>query len=442
MKKGIYRYTYLVLIISCSSFAFYIYNKGKNTVQLPQLKDRNAELSLAADWPIVQKTTAQLLTEIKKKPGQNKLYLALAKEYLQEGRVSGNFSYYNEASLELIDHVLKIEPKNLDALCLKGTVLMSQHRFEECKQLMEGVALENSYNAYVFGLLTDAHLELGNYNEAILMADKMVGLRPDLRSYSRISYLRELHGDLPGAIEAIQLAISAGYPGGEETEWARMILAHLYENSGDLIHAEEQYRMALEERPNYPFALSGLGKIAKAKGILNQAIQFQLDAIKIMADASFFEELVELYSLNQELDKMNEYAQLTINSLKKDNQIAYKDQKKGHFSDRELAKLYLSIKDYKNALEYSKRDYERRPMNIESCEILAWSYYNLGQFSELKPLIEKAMRTNYKNPEFLARIGIMQNAIGNQSLGLELIKSAFAKKPYLDIELEDAIWML
>ncbi|MBL0235139.1 MAG: hypothetical protein IPQ02_00565 [Saprospiraceae bacterium] len=67
MKKGIYRYTYLVLIISCSSFAFYIYNKGKNTVQLPQLKDRNAELSLAADWPIVQKTTAQLLTEIKKK---------------------------------------------------------------------------------------------------------------------------------------------------------------------------------------------------------------------------------------------------------------------------------------------------------------------------------------------------------------------------------------
>ena len=81
-------------------------------------------------------------------------------------------------------------------------------------------------------------------------------------------------------------------------------------------------------------------------------------------------------------------------------------------------------------------------MNIESCEILAWSYFNLGQISELKPLLEKAMRTNYKNPEFLARIGIMQNAIGNQSLGLELIKSAFAKKPSLDTELEDAIWML
>ena len=162
MKKGIYHYTYLVLIISCSSFAFYIYNKGKNTLQLPQLKDRNNALSQAADWTNVQKTTTQLLTEIKNKPGQNKMYLALAKEYLQEGRVSGNFSYYNGACLELIDHVLNKEPKNLDALCLKGTVLMSQHRFEECKQLMQGVAQENSYNAYGFGLLTDAHLELGN----------------------------------------------------------------------------------------------------------------------------------------------------------------------------------------------------------------------------------------------------------------------------------------
>ena len=48
-----------------------------------------------------------------------------------------------------------------------------------------------------------------------------------------------------------------------------------------------------------------------------------------MADASFFEELVELYGLNQQLVTMNEYAQLTINSLKKDNEIAYKDQKMG-----------------------------------------------------------------------------------------------------------------
>ena len=51
------------------------------------------------------------------------------------------------------------------------------------------------------------------------MADKMVSIRPDLRSYSRISYLREIHGDMPGAIEAMKMAIQAGYPGYEDRAW-------------------------------------------------------------------------------------------------------------------------------------------------------------------------------------------------------------------------------
>jgi hypothetical protein len=45
----------------------------------------------------------------------------------------------------------------------------------------------------------------------------MMAIRPDLRSYSRVSYLREIFGDIPGAREAMLMAIQAGYPGQEET---------------------------------------------------------------------------------------------------------------------------------------------------------------------------------------------------------------------------------
>ncbi len=45
------------------------------------------------------------------------------------------------------------------------------------------------------------------------MLNRMVSIRPDIRSYSRISYLREIHGDIPGAIEAMELAVEAGAPG-------------------------------------------------------------------------------------------------------------------------------------------------------------------------------------------------------------------------------------
>ena len=55
----------------------------------------------------------------------------------------------------------------------------------------------NPYNAYVYGLLVDGNVEMGNYDTAVAYADKMVGVRPDLTSYSRVSYLREIFGDYP-----------------------------------------------------------------------------------------------------------------------------------------------------------------------------------------------------------------------------------------------------
>jgi hypothetical protein len=38
----------------------------------------------------------------------------------------------------------------------------------------------------------DGNVEMGNYDSAVAFADKMVALRPDLTSYSRVSYLREI----------------------------------------------------------------------------------------------------------------------------------------------------------------------------------------------------------------------------------------------------------
>ena len=68
----------------------------------------------------------------------------------------------------------------------------------------------NPYNAYVYGLLVDGNVEMGNYDTAVSYADKMVSVRPDLTSYSRVSYLREIFGDYAGSIKAMQMAVEAG----------------------------------------------------------------------------------------------------------------------------------------------------------------------------------------------------------------------------------------
>src|SRR5204863_1062772 len=128
-------------------------------------------------------------------------------------------------------------------------------QFAEAKSLAEKAKSINPNNAYVYGVLVDANVELGNYQEAIAMSDKMQSLKPSLESYSRASYLREIFGDYNGAVQAMQMAVKAGVTGSESGEWARVTLGDIYLNMGKLDSAENEYKASLITRPNFPNAL-------------------------------------------------------------------------------------------------------------------------------------------------------------------------------------------
>ena len=112
----------------------------------------------------------------------------------------------------------------------------------------------------------DAQVELGQYDAAVDTFQQMVDLRPDLSSYSRVSYARELYGDVSGAIEAMQQAVTAGAPAAENTSWTRVQLGNLYFNSKQLDKAETEYKTALNAYPNYLHALAGLAQVEAARG--------------------------------------------------------------------------------------------------------------------------------------------------------------------------------
>ena len=87
------------------------------------------------------------------------------------------------------------------------------------------------------------------YEDAVATFQKMVDVRPDQTSYARVSYARELHGDLKGAMTAMQAAVNAAPPGTEGTEWTRVQLGQLYFNTGDPTTADQLYQQSLALYP-------------------------------------------------------------------------------------------------------------------------------------------------------------------------------------------------
>ena len=432
MKK----YAYLILtgVTAALFICILVFSKEKKII--PGFKERQGTIGLTAEWLNTKQAIEGLLAKTKDNPSDFKSLLALAQAYIQEARVTGDHGYYDKASLELLDNVLKKEPKNFEALTLKAVVLLSQHHFAEGLETGKQAAAINPDNAFIYGIMCDANVELGNYDEAVKMADKMISTRPDIRSYSRVSYLREIYGDMPGAIQAMKLAVAAGYPGLEQTEWTRIILGHLYENTGKQDSALLQYSIALTNRPDYAFAIAGLGHIEKAKKNYAEAIKLYEKAKSQIVEFSFADELTDLYRLNNEPDKSKKSAEDVVEQLGA-NAGNESQSSHGHYADKELAYAYLKLSDTDNALKHALLEYERRPNNIDVCEAVAWVRYKKGEFAEANKLIETALRTHSKNPVLLCRAGLIKVNSGDKEKGTQLIQQALVLNPALDIDLKN-----
>ena len=391
---------------------------------------RQGMIASSSEWINTKAAIDGLIYKVRTNPSDKRSTLALGMAYIQESRISGNHAYYDNAALNLFEKILKEEPENFEALIGKATVLLSQHHFTEAMPVAELAKKVSPHSATVYGLLTDAFVETGNYEKAIEMADKMSATRPDIRSYSRISYLREIFGDYKGAIDAMKMAVDAGYPGMEQTEWSRQQLGHLYENTGDLQKAEFCYDQSIYFRPSFSWAYAGKARIAKAKGNYFQAIDFLKQAQGLLKEFSFQQEMTELYRITNQPLKAAVSARETIillGGLQGDES----EKNHGHYADKELAYACIDSYNYMEAYKHALIEYNRRPDNIEINQALAWVNYKLGRYETANKYMEFALRTHSKNPVLNYQAGLILTKLGRQEEGRKLIKQSLETDPFL-----------
>ncbi len=424
---------YIILVSFLIAFIAAIVVTQKKEPDFSKLKPQLGNISSSSEWINTQAAIAGMEDQLRNNPlKSNEIKLKLAQAYMQEGRVTGEHSYYDALAFKMVNEVLKGAPENFEALCCKATLQASAHQFTDALQTSTQAIKVNPYNAYIYGVKCDALVELGKYDEAIAAGDKMVGIRPDIRSYSRISYLREIVGDYSGAIEAMKLALSSGYPGLEQTEWVRVYLAHLYEITGKTKEAEMYYQQALINRKLYAPAIVGLGRIEKLKKNYPKAIKYYQEANDLMQDYSYHQELALLFVLTNEKEKSDKEFQKALDLLMKHKHPTSEENGIGHNIDRELALVYLSMNENEKALNSARAEYEVRPNNIDVNEVLAWSYYKVADYKHAQAHIFKALKTKSKNAELWYKAGLIFQANNYDELGNKYRTIALHTNPLLD----------
>jgi len=372
---------------------------------------------------------------IDKMPNSSDGYNQLAAAYMQKARETANFDY-NASADDALTRSLTVEPDNYDALKLRSKLQLTYHRFADALETARRAQNVRADDHDVWGQMTDALVELGEYPAAVRAAQKMVDLRPDSSAYARVSYLRELHGDTKGAIQAMTAAVKAANPNDPEgVAWCRTQLGNELMNVGKLEAAEREFDGALLIFADHHLALQGKARARMAAGDFQGAARIyeQQQSKTPSADAALA--LGDLYMLlGREDAAKTEYQQ--FESLERENAALERSYRHmfNYWLDHDL--------NLGEALIRATSEYDSRK-DIFTCDSLAWALFKNGRVAEAKDLINQALRTGTKDARINYHAGMIYKTLNIRDRAAQHLQLGAAPNSSFDpLQAENAKKML
>jgi tetratricopeptide (TPR) repeat protein len=226
-------------------------------------------------------------------PGDYVTWAELGLSYVQQARITADPSYYPKAqgAFEASRRVRRDD----NALALVGLAALAAARHDFPGALAQGrrALAVDPYSAPAYGVVGDALVELGRYDEAYAAIQRMVDLRPDTSSYARASYTWELRGDLTRARQALELALEVA-PTEDDAGFALYYLGELAWNAGDLATAQARYDEGIRRAPNYLPLREGRAKVLAARGRTADAVAAYRDLVTRIPQPAYVTELGDL----------------------------------------------------------------------------------------------------------------------------------------------------
>lgn len=361
---------------------------------------------------------------IDKMPDSPDGYTQLAVLNIQRARRTGDFSLNTKAETA-VNRALEIAPQDLPSRKLSASLLLTFHRFAEALERGKQLNQEFPDDAFVFGVLTDANFELGNYDEAVAAAQKMVDIKPNSTSYSRVAHIRSIFGDQAGAVEMYTAAARSTDPKDAEGQsWCLVQLGDEYFKYGKFVEAEKVYDEALSVFPDFYMALAAKGKLRAAQNDFDGAEKFLKAVLDRVPNVETAVLLGDIYSRKGDTDKAKSQYDL----------IEVMEQKIGLNNDQKRLALMWADQNTRlgEALEILQREQLARK-DIFTEDALAWCLFKNGRIKEANESIKRAMRLKSNDARILYHAGVIEKGLGHRAEAKRLIESALKLNPAFDL---------
>lgn len=376
----------------------------------------------ATNSPAEQKIT-QAQAQIEKDPKRYHVYNQLALALARRARETSDASFYAKAE-EALAKSVALSPDNLEAQKVRAWVLLGKHEFAKARELAQKLNERWPDDVIVYGYLTDANAELGDYAAAEKAAQWMLDLRPgNVPGLTRAAYLRELFGDVDGAIELMEMAYRQTPPNEfEDRAWILTQIAHLRFSSGDVNTADQVLQQALALFPNYHYALANLAKVRAAQGGTAEAAELLRQRYQNAGHAE------NGYDLAVALDRAGKHDEARALFA----EFEAKARKEIEMEDNANHELIFYYADHANrpdeALRIATREFERRK-DVYTLDAYAWALAQNGRYDEGREQIQAALAVGVRDARMFYHAGIIAEGAGDDAGAARFLRQSLEQNP-------------
>lgn len=369
-------------------------------------------------------------TKYDKAPNQTSYLSLLASNYSKLFENTGNVKYLYKVETLLLQVNKEYQYQTVGPIRSLARNYISQHRFREAlvlanKALAIGEGMKETQK-----LLFDVNMELGNYTDAEMNL-RYLDSKNDFDYLIRVSKWNDHLGDLKTAITFMEKARDIAVVNDNKflKIWTFSNLGDLNGHAGNIQTSYDYYLKTLAVEPNNSYALKGIAWIA---------FSYEKDtkeATRIIDNISKRHHTPDFYLLKAQIAEYD-----NNKTLKEENLTAYFTMLNtinyGAMYNKYNTLIYADDKNTAaKALEIAKIEIEHRP-TPDSYDLMAWSYYNLGDAKKALEIEQKYVVGKSFEPKLnyhLATIYKANNMIAKITpIKEELLKSSFELGPNLE----------